>query len=304
MCSAAEPAGIESRMPGAGMILAVYTRANVLANPLRLCAVQQPNGKSPGHTFPSGGNARAWLPLNLQLPDIVSSRLFGLRRGSMAGSSRHVNRTSEHREILFWLLLLGSWQFLTAQGGRNATVGAVGTAAFLLFAGCNLGKLRGLGLANAGWRPTTAAVWLVATSSGFVAGAAVYAIGSASGQNMMLSSDWRLVVLQLTLGPVLEEVVFRGYLFALLACSFGRFATDLVLNWLVVITAALVFAVVHLAQPGVSWLQLACITSTGTLYGWIRQRSGSTAPAAMAHAAYNLMLYAAAGVTALHFTST
>jgi hypothetical protein len=100
---------------------------------------------------------------------------------------------------------------------------------------------------------------------------------------MMLSSDWRLVVLQLTLGPVLEEVVFRGYLFALLAWSFQRFVTDLVLSWLVVITAALVFAVVHLAQPGVSWLQLACITSTGTLYGWIRQRSGSTAPAPMAH---------------------
>lgn len=221
----------------------------------------------------------------------------------MAGSSRHVNRTWEHREILFWLLLLGSWQFLTAQGGRNATVGAVGTAAFLLFAGCNLGKLRGLGLANAGWRPTTAAGWLVAASSGLVAGAAVYAIGLASGQNMMLSSDWRLVVLQLTLGPVLEEVVFRGYLFALLAWSFRSFATDLALNWLVIITAALVFAVVHLAQPGVSWLQLACIASTGTLYGWIRQRSGSTAPAAMAHAVYNLMLYAAAGVTELRGTS-
>lgn len=222
----------------------------------------------------------------------------------MAGLSRYVSRTKEHREILFWLLLLGSWQFLTAQGARNAALGAVGTAAFLLFAGCNLGKLKGLGLANAAWRPATAAGWLVAASSGLVAGAAVYAIGSASGQNMMLSSDWRLVVLQLTLGPVLEEVVFRGYLFALLAWSFRRFATDLVLNWLIVITAALLFAVVHLAQPGVSWLQLACITSTGTLYGWIRQRSESTAPAALAHTVYNLMLYAAAGVTALKGTST
>jgi membrane protease YdiL (CAAX protease family) len=151
----------------------------------------------------------------------------------MAGLSPYVNRTREHREILFWLLPLGSWQFLTAEGGRNAALGVVGTAAFLLFAGCNLGKLKALGLANAGWRPTTAAGWLLAASSGLVAGAAVYAIGSASGQNMMLSSDWRLVVLQLTLGPVLEEVVFRGYLFARLAWSFRRFATDLVLNWLV-----------------------------------------------------------------------
>lgn len=73
---------MKSRMPGAGMIPAANTRANVLTNRLRLCAVQQANGKSPGHTFPSGGYARAWLPLNLQLPDIVSSRLFGLRRAA------------------------------------------------------------------------------------------------------------------------------------------------------------------------------------------------------------------------------
>jgi membrane protease YdiL (CAAX protease family) len=213
-------------------------------------------------------------------------------------------KKGDYREVLFWLLLLGSWQFLVAPGDRNAVFGVMGTAAFLVFAGWNLGKLTRLGLAYASWRHTTGTVWLVAASSGLIAGAAIYAIGSASGQNMMLSKDWSLVLLQFTLGPVLEEVVFRGYLFALLAWSFRRLAADVVLNWLVVITAALVFAVVHLAQPGVSWLQLACITSTGSLYGWIRQRSGSTAPAALAHAVYNLVLYAAAGVTARHFTST
>ena len=211
-------------------------------------------------------------------------------------------KKSEYREVLFWLLLLGSWQFLVAPGERNAVFGVMGTAAFLVFACWNLSKLKGLGLAYASWRHTTGAVWLVAASSGLVAGAAIYAIGSASGQNIMLSNDWSLVVLQLTLGPVLEEVVFRGYLFALLAWSFRRLATGPVLDWLVVITAALVFGVVHLAQPGVNWLQLACITSTGSLYGWIRQRSGSTAPAALAHAVYNLMLYVVAGVTALHST--
>lgn len=211
-------------------------------------------------------------------------------------------KKGEYREVLFWLLLLGSWQFLVAPGERSAVFGVMGTAAFLIYACSNLGKLTRLGLAYASWRNTTGAVWLVAASSGLVAGAAIYAIGSAGGQNMMLSNDWSLVLLQLTLGPVLEEVVFRGYLFALLAWSF-RSLTGPVLNWLVVITAALVFAVLHLAQPGVSWLQFACITSTGSLYGSIRQRSGSTAPAALAHAAYNLMLYVVAGVTALHGSS-
>lgn len=220
----------------------------------------------------------------------------------MPGLSQYVNRTSEHREVLFWVLLLGSWQFLATPCERNAVFGAMGTAAFLIFACWNLGKFARLGLVYASWRPTTGAGWLVSASSGLVAGAAIYAAGSANGKSMMLSNDWRLVVLQLTLGPVLEEIVFRGYLFALLAWLFRWLATEIVLNWLIAVTAAVIFAMVHLAQPGVSWLQMACITLTGTLYGWIRHRWGSTAPAAMAHAVYNLTLYTAVGLTTLHHT--
>jgi len=103
----------------------------------------------------------------------------------------------------------------------------------------------------------------------------------------------------LAMGPVLEEVVFRGYLFALLMWLLTRVATDAGRNRLAVVFAAVVFAVIHLAQPGVSWLQLACTTSTGTLYGWIRCRSGSTAPAAVSHAVYNLALYAISGAVLL-----
>jgi membrane protease YdiL (CAAX protease family) len=114
-----------------------------------------------------------------------------------------------------------------------------------------------------------------------------------------LGENWKLIALQVTLGPVLEESVFRGYLFAFLMWLLGAAANDAVRGALTVVFAAVVFAVVHLAQPGVSWLQLACITSTGTLYGWIRWRSGSTAPAALSHAAYNLFLYAISGAVLL-----
>ena len=107
----------------------------------------------------------------------------------------------------------------------------------------------------------------------------------------------------LAMGPVLEEVVFRGYLFALLMWLLTRVATDAGRNRLAVVFAAVVFAVIHLAQPGVSWLQLACIASTGTLYGWIRCRSGSTAPAAVSHAVYNLALYAMSGAVSLGETA-
>ena len=205
-------------------------------------------------------------------------------------------KMGEYREVLFWLLLLGSWQFLASPGRKNGVVGAIGTAVFLLFARGNLDNLRHLGLDYARWRSATGTNWLYAIASGFIAGVTVFGIGSTSGQSMRLADDWRLVVLQVTLGPVLEEVVFRGYLFALLLWSFTRVADESRRNRLVAAMAAVVFALVHLAQPGVSWLQLACITATGTLYGWIRYRSGSTAAAAASHAAYNLTLYAFAGV--------
>jgi membrane protease YdiL (CAAX protease family) len=202
----------------------------------------------------------------------------------------------EYREVLFWLLLLGSWQFLAAPGTKNAAIGGSGVVLFLLFAFRNLGKLTCLGLGYASWRPTSRARWALGASSGLIAGIVIFAIGSASGQRIILSSNWRLALLQVSLGPVLEEVVFRGCLFSLLIWLLRRAAGAVALNWLVIVTAAVIFALVHLAQPGVSWLQLVCITMTGSLYGWVRTLSASAAPAAVAHAVYNLTLYEVAGL--------
>jgi membrane protease YdiL (CAAX protease family) len=212
----------------------------------------------------------------------------------MSGSSTSSKR-GEYREVLFWLLLLGSWQFLTSPGGRNGAIGAIGTTAFLVYAWANLDRLTGLGLDHARWRSAKRMNWVLAGVSGTLAGVVVFVIGISTGQNVRLSEDWKLVALQVTLGPVLEEVVFRGYLIAFLMWVMAGIANDAERNRLVVILAAAIFAGIHLTQPGVNWLQLACITSTGTIYGWIRCRSGSTAPAAVSHAAYNLSLYAIAG---------
>ena len=80
----------------------------------------------------------------------------------------------------------------------------------------------------------------------------------------------RLILLQVTLGPVLEEILFRGYLFALLLWGFAKTGKT---HWngLVIPLGALVFAIVHLSQPGASWLQMACITSTGVRVGLKQQ---------------------------------
>jgi membrane protease YdiL (CAAX protease family) len=66
---------------------------------------------------------------------------------------------------------------------------------------------------------------------------------------MRLGDNRELIVLQVTLGPVLEEAVFRGYLFALLMWLKTKVANDGGRNRLAVVFAAVIFAVVHLAQP-------------------------------------------------------
>jgi len=210
----------------------------------------------------------------------------------VTGLSQFARGYGDYRAVLFWLLLLGSWQFLAVPGTGNTLFGAAGTAAFLILAWRNLGRLEGLGLGHAAWRPATKPQWLVAGAIGLLSGAIVFGIASASRESLGLTTDRGLLLLQVTLGPVLEEIVFRGYLFALLTWCLGKAAGGVLLRWLVSVVSAVLFAAAHSAQPGVGWLQLACIASTGLLYGCIRSWSESAAPPAICHAFYNLTLYA------------
>ncbi len=70
-------------------------------------------------------------------------------------------RVGECREVVFWLLLLGSWQFLASPGSKTGIIGAVGAAVFLVYAGANIDRLRGLGLDRARWRSATRTDWVL-----------------------------------------------------------------------------------------------------------------------------------------------
>jgi membrane protease YdiL (CAAX protease family) len=197
-----------------------------------------------------------------------------------------------HREILFWLLLLGSWQFLSAGGNRSGALGLAGTVTFLVFALRSLGKLTEMGFSLAAWRAVPGGRWPLTIVSGMAMGGIIYCIGIAAGSNMRLATDWKLIVLQISLGPVVEEIVFRGYLFALLEFVFRGIRPSGVANATVVVAAGALFSIAHVAQPGGSWLQFWCIGATGIVYGVIRVRCQSTAASAAAHATYNLTLHA------------
>lgn len=93
-----------------------------------------------------------------------------------------------------------------------------------------------------------------------------------------------------TLGPLCEELAFRGFLQPIVTRSLGPVAG-------IVIPAAL-FAIPHLPQYAWSWRHITLIGLAGIAFGWARFRSGSTAAATGFHATYNLtfvLLYAFRG---------
>ncbi len=93
------------------------------------------------------------------------------------------------------------------------------------------------------------------------------------------SSALMIAVIGVTLAPVCEEIVFRGFLQPLLVRSLGA-APGILL-------AAAAFGFLHFQEYGNSWKHAMLIMLAGASFGWMRQRSGSTKAAALMHAAYN-----------------
>jgi membrane protease YdiL (CAAX protease family) len=87
------------------------------------------------------------------------------------------------------------------------------------------------------------------------------------------------------LGPVFEELVFRGFLLPLLERSIGL--------WPAIIAAAAPFALMHGPQYHWSWQHLLLVGYAGVVFGWMKVSRGSTAAAAITHGTYNLFFYSA-----------
>src|SRR5713226_3890296 len=91
---------------------------------------------------------------------------------------------------------------------------------------------------------------------------------------------WNLILLDGLLGPVIEESFFRGCLLPVVARTTGP--------TIGIAATAVLFATLHPISTFVQWL---CFVSTGTAFGWIRVKSGSTAASTLMHAMYNVTLF-------------
>jgi len=91
--------------------------------------------------------------------------------------------------------------------------------------------------------------------------------------------------------PIFEELLFRGFLFPLLARSLGP--------WLGIASTAVLFGLLHGAQNRWAWQQILLIAMAGAAFGYVRYRTGSTAAGFLMHAAYNATAFA--GYTVSHW---
>jgi len=88
-----------------------------------------------------------------------------------------------------------------------------------------------------------------------------------------------VIVFGVAVAPFFEELIFRGFLFPLVARSVGPWASILV--------TAILFALPHGVQNEWAWQQLSIIALAGLAFGFARYRTGATSASFLMHAGYN-----------------
>jgi membrane protease YdiL (CAAX protease family) len=96
------------------------------------------------------------------------------------------------------------------------------------------------------------------------------------------------------IAPLVEETIFRGYLYPVLARTFGV-ATG-------IFTTGVLFGLMHGAQLGWTWTLVALLTFVGVVFTTVRARTGSVLASYMLHLGYNSFIAATALIGTHGFT--
>ena len=147
---------------------------------------------------------------------------------------------------------------------------------------------RGQLFAYFGWvRPRRRIFWLYALIAGAAAAALVIAILHAEHTPLGQTAPATLLY-GITIGPIIEEILFRGAAFSVIYVTAASVKGLLGLRLAIAIAlSSLFFAVAHTRTMGIP---LLVFFAMGTLYALLRWRSNSTAAAALMHATYNTVI--------------
>ena len=97
-----------------------------------------------------------------------------------------------------------------------------------------------------------------------------------------------ILVFSITLGPLFEELFFRGFLFSVLRRSFGPLVA--------IVGTAVPFGLVHASQYGYSWASVLLICMVGLVLATVREKKDSLAASFLVHVAYNSVIVLALGL--------
>ncbi len=126
---------------------------------------------------------------------------------------------------------------------------------------------------------------LLAVSVAVVAQILPQAPGRMPIQDLIDDHD-SLVILALygvLFAPVVEELVFRGFLYAALDRAWGAVVAVLI--------TSVVFSLPHAWQYGWRWQNLLLVTYVGVMFGIARARTQSVVPSTLLHIGYNGTLF-------------
>jgi membrane protease YdiL (CAAX protease family) len=101
------------------------------------------------------------------------------------------------------------------------------------------------------------------------------------GANTSLALRVPLALLVVSIGPLVEELLFRSVLLSAIARYTG--------NGIAIAVSAALFACVHLPDLSFLWYALPNLFLLGLILGWLRVQSGSIWPAVLAHGMNNLL---------------
>jgi membrane protease YdiL (CAAX protease family) len=102
------------------------------------------------------------------------------------------------------------------------------------------------------------------------------------------------VAMSVLVAPLVEETLFRGYLYPLFARSFG-------ITPAILVTGAL-FGLMHGAQLGWTPGLVALLTMVGIIFTLVRARTGTVFASFLMHLGYNLLISLATGLSTHWFT--
>lgn len=100
-----------------------------------------------------------------------------------------------------------------------------------------------------------------------------------------------IMAMSVLLAPVVEETIFRGYLYPVAARSFGVFAG--------VIITGTIFGLLHAEQLWGGWAQISLLVVVGIVFTWVRAAKRTVLTSYLLHVSYNFLVVIT-GLRSLH----